>query len=119
MTSDADYSEEGVVDTDAGTDGRRDSPKLKDLKARAQLTPATVRIGHDGVSIGVVAELNAALDRHELVKVKFMARKDEKKILSRVLEQQTNSQMVQRVGHTATYYRARPTAPPEEAARQG
>ncbi|MEQ1861870.1 MAG: YhbY family RNA-binding protein [Chthoniobacteraceae bacterium] len=84
-----------------------EDPKLKELKARAQLTKATVKVGHDGVSERLIKILNGALDQHELVKVKFGAMKDQKKLLSRVLEQQTNSLMVQRVGHTATYYRAR------------
>ena len=87
-------------------------PKLKELKARAQLTRATIRVGHNGVSENLIKELNIALDQHELVKVKFAARKDEKRSLSREIEQRTNSLMVQRVGFTATYFRAKdkPTA---------
>lgn len=85
----------------------QDHPKLKELKARAQLTPPTVRIGHQGVSESLIKSMNEALDQHELVKVKFVALKDQKKALSRMLEQATNSLMVQRVGHTATYFRAR------------
>lgn len=94
-------------DTESAPDTRSDDPKLKDLKARAQLTRATVKFSHDGVCERLLKELNAALDKDELVKVKFVAMKDQKKILSRVLEQQTKSLMVQRVGHTATYYRAK------------
>lgn len=88
-------------------DDKSDDPKLKELKARAQLTRFSIKIGHGGINDGVVNEVNAALDRDEIVKVKFVALKDQKKALSRVLEQMTNSLMVQRVGHTATYYRAK------------
>lgn len=85
----------------------QDHPKLKELKARAQLTQATVRIGHQGISESLIKSVNEALDQHELVKVKFVAMKDQKKALSRVLEKETGALMVQRVGHTATYYRAK------------
>jgi RNA-binding protein YhbY len=39
-----------------------------------------------------------------------MAMKDQKKILARAIEVQTESKMVQRVGNTATYYRAKKNA---------
>ena len=82
-----------------------EDPKLSDLKSRAQRAQAIIRVSHDGVSEGLLKAMNEALDLHEVVKVKFVARKDEKKILSRVIEEKTDSVMVQRVGHTATYYR--------------
>lgn len=85
----------------------QEDPKLKELKARAQRTQATLRVSHDGVSERLVRLVNEALDQQEMVKVRFVALKDQKRLLSRVIEQMTNSQMVQRVGHTATYYRAR------------
>lgn len=88
-------------------DAEQKDPRLKDLKARAQLTRATVKVGHDGVSERFLKIMNDELDLHELVKVKFTANKDQKKGLSRIVEEMTNSLMVQRVGHTATYYRAK------------
>lgn len=91
-------------------EGESTDPKLKELKARAQLTKATLKVSHDGVSERLIRLVNEALDQNELVKVRFVAQKDQKRLLSRVLEQQTNSLMVQRVGHTATYYRARKPA---------
>jgi RNA-binding protein len=82
-------------------------PKLGELKSRAQLLQPLVRVGHDGISPAMLKALNEALDQHELVKIKFMAMKDQKKILARAIEVQTESKMVQRVGNTATYYRAK------------
>jgi RNA-binding protein len=80
-------------------------PKLGELKSQAQLLQPLVRVGHDGISAQMLKALNDALDQHELVKIKFMALKDQKKILARAIEVQTESKMVQRVGNTATYYR--------------
>jgi RNA-binding protein len=88
-----------------------DDPKLAELKARAHHAQPLIRIGHDGVTENLLRALNEALDHHELVKVKFMALKDQKKLLSRVLEAKTDSVMVQRVGHTATYWRGKKSAP--------
>ena len=82
-------------------------PKLGELKSRAQLLQPLVRVGHDGISPQMLKALNDALDQHELVKIKFMAMKDQKKVLARAIEVQTESKMVQRVGNTATYYRAK------------
>jgi RNA-binding protein len=82
-------------------------PKLGELKSRAQLLQPLVRVGHDGISPSMLKALNDALEQHELVKIKFMALKDQKKILAKAIEVQTDSKMVQRVGNTATYYRAK------------
>jgi RNA-binding protein len=89
-----------------------DEPRLRDLKSRAQLLSPVVRIGIEGATEPVAKALSDALDQHELVKVKFVAQKEEKKRLIRWLEAQTGSRLVQQVGHTATYFRARrQTAP--------
>jgi RNA-binding protein len=86
----------------------QEDPKLKELKSRAQRLQPLIRVSHDGVSERLLKAMNEALDHHELVKVRFVALKEQKKGLSRAIEQLTNSLMVQRVGHTATYYRAKP-----------
>jgi RNA-binding protein len=82
-------------------------PKLGELKSRAQLLQPLVRVGHDGISPAMLKALNDALNQHELVKIKFMALKDQKKVLARAIEVQAEATLVQRVGNTATYYRAR------------
>jgi RNA-binding protein len=85
-------------------------PKLGELKSRAQLLEPLVRVGHDGISPQMLKALSDALDQHELVKIKFMALKDQKKILARAIEVQMEATMVQRVGNTATYYRPKKKA---------
>jgi len=61
-----------------------------------------------------LAALNQALETHELVKVKFEAFKDQKKLLAPELAEKTGSRLVLRVGNVAVYYRQRP---PTESAR--
>jgi RNA-binding protein len=87
------------------------SPRLRDLKAAAQLLKPLLKIGKDGVSPGFLAALNQALRDHELVKVRFEELKTEKKTLAPELAAKTGSRLVMRVGHVAVYYRPRPAAP--------
>ena len=88
----------------AGKLGPND-PKLKELKGRAQKIEPLVRLSHEGVTPGLLKALNDALDIHGLVKVRFVALKDQKKALARELEEQTHAKLVLAVGHTATYFR--------------
>lgn len=87
------------------------SPRLRDLKAAAQLLKPLLKIGRDGVSPGFLAALDRALRDHELVKVRFEELKTEKKTLAPELAAQTGSRLVMRVGHVAVYYRPRPETP--------
>jgi RNA-binding protein len=89
---------------------REQDPKLGELKGRAQMLKPLVRLSHDGITQKIITALNQALDQHELVKVKFMAMKDQKKVLAKALEVASDSRLVQQVGHTATYWRAKKAA---------
>jgi RNA-binding protein len=86
------------------------TPKLSELKARAQRLDPIVKVGHAGVSEAFLRSLDDALNQHELVKIKFTAFKEQKKVLAPEIARQTNSRLVMRVGNTAVYYRRRPDA---------
>ena len=88
----------------SSTDG---DSKLRKLKARAQLLKPMIRVSHEGITQKLIAALNLALDQHELVKIKFTANKDQKKVLAKALEVQTDARLIQQVGHTATYWRSK------------
>jgi RNA-binding protein len=81
---------------------------LRQLKARAQRLEPVLRIGKAGLSEAFYAALHEALDRHELVKVKFDQLKDQKKILVPQIAERSGSQLVLRVGNVAVFFRARP-----------
>jgi RNA-binding protein len=78
---------------------------LRELKIRAQRIKPTVRLGKAGATPELIAALDEALQRTQLVKLRFEGFKDERKSLSRDLATKTGSQLVQQVGHTAVYYR--------------
>ena len=77
----------------------------RQLKSIAQRLDATVRVGKNGLSDGFIKEMNDALERSELVKVRFADLKDEKKELAPKIAELTNSHFVTRVGHVAVYFR--------------
>ena len=76
-----------------------------------QLNPI-VTIGGNGFSDNVVAELQRALEDHELIKVKIHAddRDDRAKTVAELIKI-TSAQLIQRVGNVALIYR--PAAKPQ------
>ncbi len=89
-------------------------PRLRDLKAAAQLLKPLLLVGRAGVTPAFIAALDEALHARELVKIRFRERKTEKRTLAPALAEATNSRLVMQVGHVAVFYRPRPpTAAPE------
>ncbi len=75
------------------------------LRSCAQTLDPVVMVGKDGMKEGVFNALNEALHCHELVKVKFVAHKDEVKDLAFELQDKTDSTLVAVTGFTALYFR--------------
>ena len=80
--------------------------KLSELKSRAQLLKPCIRLGKAGLTPEFLAAFEECLRRNQLIKLKFDEFKEERKVLSRQLAEQTGSRLVQQVGHTAVFYRA-------------
>ncbi len=71
-----------------------------------------VLVGNSGLGPNLVAEMDRALVDHELVKVR--ARVGDRGVRDELLAElatATKSELVQRIGHVALYYRARPGKP--------
>ena len=65
-------------------------------------------IGQHGVTPAVIAEAQRALHDHELIKVKFRGAEREARDTGLAeLATATGSVLVQRIGHTALYYKRR------------
>lgn len=88
--------------------------ELRDLKARAQLLRPTVFIGKEGLSDALIRSLNEAFTHEDLVKVKFVEHKEEKKELAPMLAEKASAQLVMRVGNVAVLFRRKP-APAAES----
>lgn len=73
-----------------------------------------VTIAGKGLSDGVLAELNRALDDHELIKVKLgIAERDERKELVAELVALPNVELVQEIGKVVILYRHNKRANPK------
>ena len=65
-------------------------------------------VGQNGITPAVIAEAQRALHDHELIKVKFRgADRDARDTGLAELATATGSVLVQRIGHTALYYKRR------------
>ena len=71
-----------------------------------------VLIGHGGATPNVTAELDRALDDHELVKVKArLGDRDARDAALAELAVRTRATLVQRIGNVALFYRRHPQKP--------
>ena len=82
------------------------------LKSLAHAQKPVVIIGNNGLSAGVLAEIDQALSHHELIKVKINAadRAERSVIITRIATTLA-ADFVQRVGHVATFFRRNPKTP--------
>jgi RNA-binding protein len=86
------------------------TPKQKKtLKQLAHKRKPLVQIGASGLTDNVLAALDEALLKHELVKVKIAAAdRDERDRIIQALVEHSKADMVQRVGNIATLFRRNP-----------
>lgn len=76
------------------------------LKGLAHHLSPIVMLGNNGLTEGVLAEIENALEHHELIKVKIAgADRDTKKLIIDTIVHQTNSHNVQTIGHILVLYR--------------
>lgn len=81
------------------------SAQRKYLRGLAHELDPVVLVGKGGLSDGALENLDAALDSHELVKVKFNDHKDQKKELARQAAERLGASEVGAIGHVVIFYR--------------
>jgi RNA-binding protein len=77
----------------------------KYLKGLAHHLTPIVFIGKKGLTQTVVDEITQALDAHELIKLKFIDFKDEKKEFSTKIENSTKCSLVGMIGNITIFFR--------------
>ena len=76
------------------------------LRGQAHGLKAMLQVGGKGVSDALVAEVDGALEHHELIKVKVAA--EDREIRDAMVEElarRAGAALVQRIGHTAVLFR--------------
>ena len=82
------------------------------LRGKAHPLKPVIHVGNAGLTPAVSAEATRALKDHELVKVKFYgAEREQRDAWVVELCTATGSELVQRLGHVATLYKAREPLP--------
>ena len=80
-----------------------------ELRADAHHLSPTVHVGKEGLTAALIASLDDALRTRELVKVKLGKNADVKpKDAAASLSSATDSEVIQVIGRTATFYREKP-----------
>jgi len=78
------------------------------LRAEAHHLKPVVLLGQHGLTEAVLAEIEQALEIHELIKVRIPGvERDEKREIIDAITSQTYSTLVQTVGHVAVLFRPR------------
>ncbi|QNN76215.1 ribosome assembly RNA-binding protein YhbY [Pseudoxanthomonas mexicana] len=76
------------------------------LRGQAHDLKALLQIGNKGVTPAFLAELDAVLEQHELVKVKVAGEdREARDAMIGELAEKVDAALVQRIGHTAVLYR--------------
>ena len=79
------------------------------LKARAHALEPNVSVGHAGATKAVITEVDRALTRHELIKVKVqLDDRDERKQVGDALAAGADAAVVHRVGKIVILFRPKP-----------
>lgn len=81
------------------------SRERKTLRGMAHPLEPMLHIGKQGVTAGVLRQVDDSLKHHELIKVKFLAGKDEKAALCDTIAQELGCSVAGVVGHIAILYR--------------
>ena len=84
------------------------SADKKKLRAEAHTLKPVVMIGQSGLKASVLAEIELALDSHELIKIKIRAEREERKLISEKICTDTGAELIQTIGQIAVIYRLNP-----------
>ena len=84
--------------------------QIRKFKAAAQHLEPILKVGKSGLRDGFIRSVETALLQHELLKIKFVEFKEQKKELAPQLAQKTSSHLIMRVGNVMVLHRPRPIA---------
>jgi RNA-binding protein len=84
------------------------SRQRKYLRGLAHSFEPIVHVGKGGITEALLAQIDRALDIHELIKVRFVEGKEQKASLVAAIVERTGAAEAGRVGHVAILYRGQP-----------
>jgi RNA-binding protein len=84
------------------------SADKKNLRAQAHTLKPVIMIGQAGLTAAVLAEIELALDTHELIKIRIRAEKEDRKLISEKIGAETGAELIQSIGQITVVYRLNP-----------
>ncbi len=87
---------------------RMTTRQLSVLRSQAQRLDTLLKLGKNGITDSFVQEVGTALDQHELIKVKLIDHKDQRRTLAPELATKSGSTLVTLIGNVIVLYRANP-----------
>ena len=83
--------------------------KKKELRKRAYSLKPFIIVGQHGLTDSVLAEINVALNAHELIKIRIRgADKNERSKHCLKIEQQLDAEIIHQIGFITVLYRPKP-----------
>ena len=83
--------------------------KKKELRKKAYSLKQFVMIGQRGLTDAVLAEIDVALNAHELIKIRIRGGDENKRSKQCLqIEQQLNTEVIQQIGFITVLYRPKP-----------
>jgi RNA-binding protein len=87
------------------------SRQKKYLRGKSHALQPVVIIAAKGLTENVMAEIESALDHHELVKIKLRVDRDARPILIEEIANHCGAEKVHVIGQVACYFRRNPEKP--------
>ncbi|MDO9167543.1 MAG: ribosome assembly RNA-binding protein YhbY [Methylobacter sp.] len=84
------------------------SADKKKLRAQAHSLKPVIMIGQAGLTAAVLAEIELALNIHELIKVRIRAEREDRKLISEKICTDTGAELIQGIGQIIVIYRLNP-----------
>ena len=82
-----------------------DSTQRKALRGMAHGIKPSVHLGKSGLSDGVLAEIDQALEHHELIKVRLVDLKDQRHEVAAEVCRRVDCELVGTIGHVLVLFR--------------
>jgi RNA-binding protein len=83
------------------------SERKKQFRSLGHNLKPIVTVGDNGLSEGVLSELNRALDDHELIKIKLaLTEREDRQTVTDEINQLPNTEVVQQIGKILLLFRA-------------
>ncbi|MEM1082429.1 MAG: ribosome assembly RNA-binding protein YhbY [Pseudomonadota bacterium] len=82
--------------------------QIRYLRGLCHALSPVVMVADQGLTDNVNAEIEQALDLHELIKIKLRSERAQRAQWIEAIQQQTRAELVQKIGQIACFYRPHP-----------